>query len=75
MTHRPGYETTSYTGPGYEGRRETMAGRSAVDIGRPRGAAARAAGHGPNAATLAMQDEWRAELMKMKTRLLELQAS
>ena len=54
--------------------RETMAQRQRpVDVGRPRGAAARAAGHGPDAATRQMRADWRGELAAMKARLADLE--
>ena len=62
------------TGAGQPGR-ETMAQRGRpIDVGRPRGAAARAAGRGPDAATRQMHADWRDELAAMKARLAELEA-
>lgn len=70
MSRRAGYETTSYAGPGYEGRRETMAGVQGADIGRPRGAAARASAGRQDRG----QDDGELQRMQMRTRLLELAA-
>ena len=79
VSRRPGYETNDYVGYDREVRRETMAGRQGADIGRPRGAAARVAGHGPDAATRQAWAELAeisdAEFRAMKLRMLELQAS
>ncbi len=78
---RFGYETTDSIGTGLPAElrgRETMAGqRRYSDIGRPRGAAARAAAQcgGQDEATLAMRTELaQAELedRRRRMRLLEL---
>ncbi len=68
MSRRPGYETASYIGPA-ESRRETMAHGQGPDIGRPRGAAARAAARRGG---LGQDDDGEHRLMVLKTRLREL---
>ena len=80
----PGYENLSQRSPAYEtndgiaqavpetrsgttaSRRASWTGRGRIDRGTPRQA--------PNAATLAMHADWQAELLRMRTRLVELGA-
>lgn len=70
MSRRPGYETASYIGP-VESRRETMAGAQGPDIGRPRGAAARAAAR---RGARGQDGDGELQRLQMRTRLLELGA-
>ena len=66
----PGYESLDRNGANRpnEGRRETMAERQAVGIGRPRGAAARAAA--PRARREQISD---IEARRLRLRVLELE--
>lgn len=77
MSRQPGYETNSYVGYDRESRRETMTQRADGGIGRPRGAAAQATGHGADAAT---RQAWAdlaeisdIDFRRMKLRMLELE--